>query len=174
MLALMTHNGTKHGWQRLRAIADVAIMGGRSSPQQIDRLMTMAEKAGVRRAVGTGVVLAADLLDAPMPELIRWAARDQQTVTLGRFFSRELFRVDPDQRRDELWATRAYLKMRERAVDRFRYLPRIVHSILAPTDREQESLPLPKALRGLHVVVRPFRLAAKYAGRIVGPRNSGG
>ena len=174
MLALIVHNGAKHGWQRLRTIADVAVFGGRSTPEQTCRFMTTAEAVGVRRTIATGVILAADLLDAQMPELISWAEQDRRAAALSRFFSSELFRFDIDRKRDGLRATRAYLMMRERAVDRLRYLPRIARSVLAPTDREQEIVPLPRALRGLHVVLRPFRLAVKYLGRLCVRRHSSG
>ena len=166
-LALIVHNGAKHAWQRLRMIADVAVIGTIDS-KVTGRLAERAEAAGVRRVVATGVLLASSLLDARMPELDQWAQADRGAVRLCRYYAGEVFRFSPDGHRDGLPNTRAYLAMRERMRDRLRYVPRLVRTVLTPTDREQAIMPLPAGLRGIHVVVRPFRLVWKYLSRFLG------
>ncbi len=166
-LALIVHNGAKHGWQRLRMIADVAVIGTIDS-MATGRLVERAEAAGVRRVVATGVLLASTLLGAQMPELSRWARADRSAVRLAHYYAGEVFRFSPDRTRDGLPSTRAYLAMRERMGDRLRYVPRLARTVLTPTDREQAIIPLPAGLRGIHVIVRPFRLAWKYFSRFLG------
>ncbi len=165
-LALIVHNGAKHGWQRLRMIADVAVIAA-VDPTTTAGLPERAEAAGVRRVVATGVLLSSTLLGAQMPELGQWAEADRSAVRLAEYYTGELFRFSLDTTRDGLPDTRAYLAMRERMIDKLRYLPRLARAILAPTDREQAIMPLPAGLRGIHFIVRPFRLAWKYLSRLL-------
>lgn len=171
LLALIVHNGAKHGWERLRMTADVALLGARMSDEELRLLANRAETLGVRRVVATGALLASNLLAAPMGYLQEWAQADPRAEWLARHYAGELFRFDVERRRDGLAHARAYLVARERPVDRLRYAPRLARAVFLPTDREDALIPLPRALRGLHYAVRPVRLAWKYLRRAVrGPR----
>jgi hypothetical protein len=80
VLYLCGHGG-KHFWHRLFWLLDLAEMM-RGNPQ-IDwpRLMILAREAGMMRPLALGVILAHELLDVPLPEVIQTYALQDQLVS---------------------------------------------------------------------------------------------
>jgi hypothetical protein len=129
VLVLCIH-GTKHWWERLRWICDIAELVNSSPGMHWDRVYAGAERANARRTVELGLRLAADLLSAKLPEhvsqhlnrspvaqrqssqVIAWLARGESGAAQRRLRERFLFR----------------LRLCERARDR---LPQLVHYLWA-------------------------------------------
>jgi hypothetical protein len=110
-----------------------------------------------------GLYLAHELAAAEAPaELLAAAWKDGALLGLARESAEEMFREPPTTRgvfKDKAYAYRACERWRERL--------RLVRGAIfdaSPADRE--AYKLPRALFPLYPVIRPFRLAARYAGRI--------
>jgi hypothetical protein len=92
-LVLLCAHGAKHGWERLRWLADVAALLSLSPPLDWKQIMALARVGRCRRGLASALLLAADLLGAPLPSAVR-AQMGRLSVAhgLARWFSRRLQR----------------------------------------------------------------------------------
>ena len=74
VVAMCTH-GAKHCWERLMWIADVSAMLSRQTGMDWEGVARIAESLGAQRIVYTGLLLARDLLHAPVPAAVEEQAR---------------------------------------------------------------------------------------------------
>ncbi|HUP83130.1 MAG TPA: nucleotidyltransferase family protein [Candidatus Limnocylindria bacterium] len=160
--ALCIH-GSKHRWDRLAWILDIAMLGRGLDDAQWSDAIAAATRHGTLRMLRLGLLLAADLCAAPIPaEVLGAARRDRAALKLARTVEAALF--DPSPSRFDGLVFHA--QMRERASDRLRYLASVTFT---PSGADWESLRLPRVLFPLYAVTRPVRLAAKYGRRLVSP-----
>ncbi|HET7458474.1 MAG TPA: nucleotidyltransferase family protein [Gemmatimonadaceae bacterium] len=159
-LVLCVHADT-HLWERLAWIADIARLVDVERGLDWSLLFERARASGSARIVSLGIVLAAELLAAPVPESVASRARAGLAVralaadVLGR-----LFRDEPEgEAAKDLARSVFQLRSRERLRDRVRLLA-------TPNEGDWERFPLPAPLYPLYYLLRPLRLLAKYgAGR---------
>ena len=84
-LYLCAH-GAKHGWEALGGICDLAELV-RNSSIDWDELFSRAERAGARRVLALGALLAHELLEAAVPAtLLESALREPPVVRAARSF----------------------------------------------------------------------------------------
>jgi len=159
LLLFLCAHGAKHLWQRLGWIADVAELVRRAE-LDYDALAARARAAGGGRVLRLGLFLAWDLLDAPIPAwLARSLAAHRSVTALGETVRRRLFADSPsDPSGFEL--LRFHIRVRERLRDRVRGA---VRAVATPGVGDWALVRLPDSLYPLYYLVRPFRLAAKYA-----------
>jgi putative nucleotidyltransferase-like protein len=81
LLYLCAH-GAKHGWQALGGICDLAELM-RVSSIDWDELCARAKRAGARRVLALGVLLAHKLLEAPVPASVLEAVRREPAAALA-------------------------------------------------------------------------------------------
>jgi Uncharacterised nucleotidyltransferase len=135
LLTLCIH-GSKHRWDRLQWIADVAELLRSHGGLDWQRVLDLAGRSGTRRMLWTGLQLAWDLLEAAVPEgVAREIEADPVAGRLARGVARQLFE---DGERPLRGAERVrfhlfHLRARERARDRLRYC---VYVPLASTWRD--------------------------------------
>lgn len=159
LLLILCFHGARHMWERIEWIAGVAELL-RSHTFDWDAVTARAAQLGCRRALMLGLLLAATLLGGPVPaDVLRrdrrdverlaavvWSSFVEQTTQLahnrGRPFHQFQLDVQDDVRR------------------RIRYL---WHAALDPSKDEYLSIPLPRGMRGLYPLLRPIRLAGRYA-----------
>jgi hypothetical protein len=157
-LVLISIHGAKHFWERLVYTADVAAFLSRQ-PLDWDRLFSAAQEVAAERMLRAALGLAADLLDAPLPEKIVAAVRKDAAVAplvkqITRWlpaagsappgvFERALFRV---RMRGGIAAGIAYL----------------IRLSLSPTEEDWVFGEEHKRHWVLDALGRPFRLAKKY------------
>ncbi|MHB8066271.1 MAG: nucleotidyltransferase domain-containing protein [Desulfobaccales bacterium] len=79
-LYLCAH-GAVHSWYRLFWLVDLAEIMRRTPGIDWQHLMTLARKAGMMRPLAQGVILAHELLDVPLPEVIRTYALQDRMVS---------------------------------------------------------------------------------------------
>lgn len=139
-IVVLCIHGTKHWWERLRWICDVAEMVNRGLVTDWDRVRSTANSAKSRRCVDLGLWLAGDLLSAKLPENVRrelgkstmlhrlsdqvgvWLSHGEQGTEMRRLKDRFLFRLRLCERtRDRLpqlaqylWAAPSRLSFRGR------------------------------------------------------------
>ncbi len=158
LLVLCVHN-SKHRWDRLSWIADVAELVRAHERLDWDRLLAQARAWGGARMLYLGLHLASDLLGAPLPaHVARAIAEDAMVPELAVEVLARLFR--PPGSAEPAWAeARFYFRARERLRDRIEYG---VRSLTTPTVYEVSLCSLPRWLACLYYPLRPIRLAAKY------------
>lgn len=145
LLVFLCVHGTKHRWEQLRWICDVAELIRAHPDLDWDAVVGRARQVGAERMLLLGLLLAADLLAArPPSEIIGRAEGDPVVVALARTVCARLF--DPE---DERFAARNlfYVRAMERRWQRLRYC---LHVGLIPTKAELAARSLPPTLSILH------------------------
>jgi hypothetical protein len=168
LLYLCAH-GAKHVWQVLGGICDLAELirasshtSSQTSSQEPsidwDELSARAERAGARRALGLGMLLAHRLLDAVVPaEVLEAARREPAVVRAARSFVRYV--SDPSDDGPgfyQRWSVP--LRVIAEPGARMRYL---AARALLPSADDREFLRLPPVLHPLYYLLRPVRVALK-------------
>jgi Uncharacterised nucleotidyltransferase len=158
-LILICIHGAKHLWERLSLIADVAAFVTRQTGLNWDRSFATARKIGAQRMLNTGLVLAQNLLHAPLPQNIQERVRADAPASrlatqiaqwlpsaghqLPGLFSRAFFRM----------------RMRGNALSGLGYLLRLTFS---PTQEDWSETQGEKPSGSFASLRRPMRLAKKY------------
>ena len=154
LLSLCVH-GSKHLWERLAWICDLAELVRTRKEINWDALLARAISAGSKRMLLLGLYLANSLLDAPLPAQIEERLKaDPMVARLAREASQRLF-VSPDGVAITIlesfsfnWAVRTDLR------SKLRYC----RLLLQPTDADIETRPLPPSLTFIYYLKRPFAL----------------
>lgn len=159
LFLLLALHAAKHAWGRLIWLCDLARIS-RISELNWKWIGAQAQELGIVRILRVTLLLAQNLLDSPFPheaaELLpddpgaaQLAGEIQQHITSDTTFDV-----------DSVAYFRLMLRLRERRIDRMRFLSRL---ILTPGPGEWEILRLPKPLVPLYRVIRLGRLAARMA-----------
>lgn len=169
LLLYICVHAAKHGWVMLGWICDIAELIRAHPGIDLNAILVEASRLGSRRMFLTGILLARELLEAPVPDqLVAVARGDSDVASLARRIARQLFSGTAQGRTDfDPWAVP--LLSIESTRERARY---IVRRILAPTMGDYQLLPLPKALFPLYWVIRPFRMAIQYGPRLLSRSSS--
>jgi hypothetical protein len=157
LLALCVH-GTKHLWERLAWICDIAELL-RSRPG-IDwrRLAERSSNLRAERMLTLGLRLAHSLLDAPLPEEVKKRVfSDKVAEKLAARVTRRLFDGATYSPMGLLGSMDFNLRARRDWRDKARYL----RFIFTPTDGDLGALRLPAGLTFVYYLLRPFRLLLK-------------
>jgi hypothetical protein len=156
-LVLSIH-ATKHRWRQLKLVCDIVEILGRND---IDwqYVASQARSLRIKRMLSVGVLLAADLLDANVPELLSRGLRpDRMAHTLANEVRRTLF-DEPDTHWQDQADLTFQLQSRERLWDKGRMLCVHIPVRLAPDERDRRFLNLPDFLSPLYFLTRPLRWA---------------
>lgn len=161
LLVVLCIHGSKHLWERVAWIADVAHLVEERPDLDWHEVARLARAARSERMVHLGLYLARELLDARLPEEVRGWLLDPSMHAVARDVCGLWKRPPPPSRTegDELTFHPLHLKMREHASDRARHVLRLA---VTPTVGDWERVSLPQALGFLYYLVRPVRLASKY------------
>jgi precorrin-6B methylase 2 len=147
-------------WSRLGWLVDLAEIVTHHAVDYA-RLARVARRRGVARSLSLGLLLGADVLDAPVPEPILRAAREDARARAladhvrGRFMAGA---TDSPPRRVQL---RVDLALRSGRMARLAYLARVAAT---PSPADWAFLPLPARLAFLYPVVRATRLVGARLG----------
>lgn len=168
MILVLCVHGTKHFWERLQWVCDVAVALD-AYRDEIDWELLSREAAaqGSRRMLALGIFLAHDLLRTELPEEARReVVRDPLVDTLAAEVYGWLFRESPDSRgilEDSAFFP-FHFRVRERLRDRLRYL---IRTVFTPNYADWQSAPLPRPLFCLYYLLKPVRLVRKYGKRLL-------
>jgi hypothetical protein len=157
-LVVLSMHAAKHQWVQLKLICDIAEI---LAVPDLDwhYVAREAHELGLKRALGTGLLLAQGLLGPSLPAKL---AQDMKIDGTARALAAQactrLFE-EPGERWGLQGGITSQLEIRERFQDRTKILLRYFWNRLKPTDRDRWFLPLPGALSVAYYVVRPVRLA---------------
>jgi len=159
LLLYLCAHGAKHCWASLGWIADVARLIERHPDLDWRRVLAQAREQKIERLLLLGLLLAGDLLGAPLPAEIRLRIEaDPSLIPLAARVGESLMtNTDPTNSMPAQFAF--YLRLPESLFDKIRYLVRL---IVTPNVGDWEFLPLPAPWLFLYSVLRPVRLIGKY------------
>lgn len=162
LLALCAH-GTKHCWNRLIWICDVArLLSVHGRRLDWDALVSQAADLGARRMLLLGLAVARRVAGAALPPAIAELVDDDAAVArmAGEVDAALFGPIEPGEWKQH----RFFLESRERLSDRMRYCGRLA---LTPTERDYSAVALPRALSMLYHPLHLFRVAKKYSTPVV-------
>jgi len=160
LLLFLCAHGSKHRWECLGWICDVALVLKRVEVDWV-RLLLLARQAHIERMVLLGLRLASDLFDSGLPANVRDRIdADSAVVALASEVRRTLLTIHTGAR-SQVDKGLINLRMLERLLDKLRFLRGL---LITPTEAEWRDLRLPPAL---YLLYYPYRLA-----RLVGKRTS--
>ena len=159
LLLYLCLHGARHTWSRLLWVCDVdAVI--RSAPS-IDwqTLNARATSIDAGKRLALGIRLAHDLLGTPVPDAADVRAHDRGMDRTMAIVAQRM-RDTSEARRIPSFRTRliSELAVRETFAQRIGYLSRQ----FKPTPRDRAWVRLPRRMEWMHVVLRPFRLLARY------------
>ena len=161
MLLYLCVHGAKHMWSHLQWLGDVARLV--SAPLDWSIALQLAAEAKCERPVLLGLLLAHELLEAPVPADILERARAQKSVVASaRKAPLRLLRIPPDEPQSTEIAT-FNVRLAERTRDKVRLYAGLLK---APTDGELEMFPLPERWFVLYYPLRVLRLALRFGKRL--------
>jgi Uncharacterised nucleotidyltransferase len=162
-LLLLCVHGSKHFWERLGWIADLAALSRASRPLDWATVMERAQKWGIRRMVLLGTGLAERLFQTPLPKEVEDYLRSDATARgLIDGICRRIFAAKP-----------AELGVLNRFVFRVRMRGPVAHGLpyalrlaLMPTEFDRGGHA--RYLEPVYALLRPLRLARSYGWRTRG------
>jgi hypothetical protein len=161
-LVLISIHGAKHFWERLMWIADVAALVSRQTGIDWRRVADSAQAVGATRMLHTGLRLASDLLQAPLPDKVQaMVEADRVAARLAEQSGKWL--PAAGYAPPGLFERAAFrLRMHGGLLSATAYLLRLS---LSPTEEDWNDAGQAKGHWLPDAVRRPFRLARKYSRR---------
>lgn len=158
-LSLLCVHGSKHFWERLMWIADIAALLQRSQGLNWQLCLAQARLLGARRMVHLGVLLAENLLQASPPEALRSQVHaDPGAMALAVQVQRRY--LAGDRTTHGIFERMKFrVRMRGGIVPGTAYLLRLA---TAPTEEDWAGAPPRRPSSFLQSVLRPLRLVRKY------------
>jgi hypothetical protein len=168
---LLVHcaHGSKHQWERLEWIVGLSsLLEARCAKVDWESLIAQARSLGSERMLLLGLALARDLGTTMLPNQIDKRINSQPVLRSLVQSVRDRLFIEPEgeqllERTDR--QNVFHLRMRERWRDRFHYLNVRLLRFLKPTSRDQEMVPVPRALSFVLYLTRPIRLCREYGGQ---------
>ena len=163
-LLLLSMHAAKHQWVQLKFLCDIAEI---LATPDLDwhHVLQEAGDLGLKRALGTGLLLAQGLLGAALPtKLAQNLKIDRTAKLLAAQANTQLF-AEPGERWGLQGGLTCQLEIRERFQDRTKILLRYFLQKLKPSERDRWFLPMPKFLSLAYYFIRPVRLVLQKMGR---------
>jgi hypothetical protein len=162
LLLILCAHGAKHLWASLGWVCDVAELIRACPGLNWDWVERQAKRLHSERMLFLGLLLAAELLQAPPPgDIARKARADPATRALAARVCQRLFRED-GAAREGFASSLFHFRVREHPRDGGRYALSLA---VLPTVEDWLHVPLPATLSSLYYLLRPLRLAVNYGGK---------
>lgn len=171
LLIILCVHGSKHLWERLGWICDIAELVNMHQEEDWEQIMAQARNLGSERMLLLGLCLAHNLLEATLPESVQQRIQaDSQCQKLAAqiryFFSQSISQTEGFNFQKFSF----HIRMMERLQDKvhyclgsfFRWVIIPVSDAITPTFWDQQFLPLPKPLYFLYYLIRPIRVISEF------------
>lgn len=182
LLLILCVHGSKHMWERLGWICDIAELLRNSQEIDWEQLIGKARKLGCERMLLLGLFLANTILGASLPPIVHQRIiADRETQSLGKQMYLILCSKNPfsscylSQNRDIFYViertkyTIIHGRMMERLEDKillfFSSVWLRISRVTTRTVKDRDFLPLPRSLYFLYYLIRPIRLCRKFYSR---------
>lgn len=166
LLLYLCMHGSRHGWERLLWICDIAEIVRQHQEINWQRVREGAHTLGCERMLGLGLLLARELLGAKLPDEQWERISVDATVRSLAIQVEELLLSETGASSGISYWSDLHLRVRERSRDRMRlrlyYCRRYLRLAVTPNERDRAIVPLPDFLFSLYYVLRPFRLGKEF------------
>ena len=161
MVVLLAH-GTKHGWNRLSWICDIALL----SQQAIDwdDVLEKSEKYGWKNAILLGLAVTAEFTDIELPASIRQAISSTPRAYIGCFMIQRAYQYPVKYTEMDTQAPFSILYLNRSKKESVR---EAVDIAISPWDIDYQWISLPPSLYPLYYFIRPFRLVVSSIKQII-------
>jgi Uncharacterised nucleotidyltransferase len=159
LLLMLSVHAAKHIWSRLIWICDIARIVRRENLDW-DWVQSRARDLGILRIMHISLLLASRLFQTTIPAPLESAALSDRAASLLSSEIEGIMRAGVPYDTQKVAYFRMMLRLRERPVDRLRFLWRLA---VTPGPGEWQTVRLPRPLFPLYKVVRIARLAARFA-----------
>jgi len=158
LLLILSVHAAKHVWGRLIWLCDIAQIIKRQNLNW-DWIQSQSQELGITRILHVTLLLMHRFLATPMPAPIRDAVvADRAALDFTERIAASVA-AGVTYEEEKLSYFRLMMRLRERPLDRLRFLARLT---LTPGPGEWEAVRLPKLLFGFYRLVRLGRLAARW------------
>ncbi|MFK7846550.1 MAG: nucleotidyltransferase family protein [Rhodothermales bacterium] len=159
LLVYLCAHGSKSLWARMRWICDVAELVTKHQDEQFwNTVQEVATQSRSKRMLHTGLRLASELLDTPLPKPIAKAVKsDIKAILLANEVITSFF-ASNEPADQELNPISFHLKMQERFRDRLPYYKHIFQLWSKPSTKDKDFVDLPRYLGFLYIFVKPIRM----------------
>jgi len=161
LILMLCIHGAKDCWEKLEWVCGVAELLRSETDVDWKRLLEHAKKIRCQSILSLGLMLAHELLDAPIPVGVLSQLRSTERLdslvaeVTARFFSDDAGALSLAQR------IRFHLGVKDSLVEKFRYCARLA---LTTTPVDWEMVQLPESGSFLYLPLRALRLLRKYGG----------
>lgn len=176
LLLILCLHGFTHLWERLGWICDVASLTDSRKDINWQLVLENATALGARGILSLGLLLAGDLLGAPIPQEVSKSLQpDAKVKKLAEQVREQLFR-ERSAPAGVFAEAVTLVTLRERRRDRLRSCLRVAAT---PRSYDWMFLSVPDSLFFLYYLVRPLRIAGKYGAKLLrdsdhqGPKMNG-
>jgi hypothetical protein len=159
LLLVLAVHAAKHVWGRLIWLCDIAQIVKRGNLDW-NWVQTRAHEVGIERILHVTLGLAKRLLATAIPAAIEGAIVDDRAALAFTDEIAAAVEAGVSHEEQQVSYFRLMMRLRERRVDRFRFLTRLTFT---PGPGEWETVHLPKALFPLYRLVRLGRLVGRFA-----------
>ena len=157
ILSLCVH-GSRHLWERLSWISDVAALISRRPKIDWERLISLAAGNGSEGMLFLGLQLAGDVCAAPLPVHVKQRIATDGAISKLTAEIVELLFNGPESVRLNAYRTFYYnLRVRKNWSARARYCAFAV----SPSDDDLGAIALPRVLNFVYYLLRPIRLLGR-------------
>jgi hypothetical protein len=159
LLLILCIHGSKHLWERLGWVCDIANLIEACKPMDWERVREQTCQMRIERFVQLGLWLSKDLAGLELPEeIIRKIGRNYEIKKLTAKVYKRLFKGG--QNSDELLEEHLFhLRLKEHLTDKARYCLELG---VIPNLGDWQAVSLPDSPFPLYYFIRPFRLALQY------------
>jgi len=161
LILMLCIHGAKDCWEKLEWVCGLAELLRSETDVDWKRLLEHAKKIRCQSILSLGLMLAHELLDAPIPAGVLSQLRSTERLdslvaeVTARFFSDDAGALSLAQR------VRFHLGVKDSLVEKFRYCARLA---LTTTPVDWEMVQLPESGSFLYLPLRALRLLRKYGG----------
>jgi Fe2+ or Zn2+ uptake regulation protein len=168
MLILLCQHGTKHTWEKLSWICDVAGLAAKESGN-LPATWQRAKKAGEERVFLIGILLARELLLLDAPEDIALRAGSDETLSsFARQAVKRLFSESSgleDLRKVQVDHSILYMSLYRSPYKKARFFLRMITD---PADVDLSAAGLPDGMLPLYRLIKLLRMMETYGGAFCG------
>ena len=165
LLIVLCMQGSKHVWEDLKWLCDVAELVRRRHAMDWSRLFFLAHEWGCRRLLLMGLATAHILFDIPLPRLIQDALlADPDIHNLAKRMPKRLLRTEQEGA-GEADAESFYLTLKDSWIDQWAYALTLCRGDVPPATEPPSWFQFRGRLTMLYHLIRPFHQAGEWCAR---------
>lgn len=170
LLLYLCNHGSKHAWERLAWVCDVAeLVGNHENKLDWTKVIEKSQVLGNERTLLLGTGLARDFCGANLPPVMSYKIEADPAVKALIAHVRQRLSSRDQKPLGFFERTVMFVKMREKLNDRVAYLRYRFRVAFAPNEKDLNLLPwLPDSFYFLYYPLRIARLTVAYATHAVG------